>query len=211
MVKEIITDLSAFDNRADEIDVRKENNLLRETIVNLKHTIQEHNLVALAAPQIGVNKRIMCINFNGDVRTFVNPVASAFKSFTLAKQTCPSIPDKQYIRPRYGEMLLTYQTPMGKIETRKFQGMTAFVAQYAVDILDGLTLEDVGLPLLDGWDELSEDDKDVIINEYLESLDLKRKDIKTEIENNPTLKQMSDAIDFMESVQKGETKLESQD
>ena len=64
--------------------------------------------------------------------------------------------------------------------------------------------------MLDGWDNLSEDDKDVIINEYLESLDLKRKDIKTEIENNPTLKQMSDAIDFMESVQKGETKLESQ-
>jgi hypothetical protein len=40
---------------------------------------------------------------------------------------------------------------------------------------------------------------------YLESLDIKRKELEKEIEEDPELKQVSDAIDFLESVQKGET------
>ena len=43
---------------------------------------------------------------------------------------------------------------------------------------------------------------------YLNSLDLRSKELNQEIQENPELKQMSDAIDFMTSVYKGETKLE---
>ena len=39
-------------------------------------------------------------------------------------------------------------------------------------------------------------------------IDLKEKEVKTEIEKDEDLKQLSDAIDFMESVQKGETVLD---
>ena len=43
---------------------------------------------------------------------------------------------------------------------------------------------------------------------YLDSLDISSKLLKEEIEKDPKTKQLSDAINFIESVQKGETKLE---
>ena len=98
-----------------------------------------------------------------------------------------------------------YQTPLGKIESRQMLGQAAIVFQHAVDHLDGLTLRDVGLEITEEFDKASDDERVELINMYLESLDLKRKEIEKEIEENPELKQVSDAIDFLESVQKGET------
>ena len=78
-VKTVITDYNAYNDRADEIDLRKEAKLAQSTIIDLKQTIQKNNYVCLAAPHIGVNKRILCINFNGDIRTFCNPVLTSAK------------------------------------------------------------------------------------------------------------------------------------
>ena len=103
-VREIITDLEKFDDRAVEIDVKKENELMREITLGLKHTIKEHDLIALAAPQIGYNKRVFCINFNGDIRTFVNPVQGQVGKLTLSREKCPTLGNKQYIRPRHDSL-----------------------------------------------------------------------------------------------------------
>lgn len=208
-VKTVITDYNAYNDRADEIDLRKEGKLAQSTIIDLKQTIQKNNYVCLAAPHIGVNKRILCINFNGDIRTFCNPVISGSKGFELSRESCPALPNKEYIRPRQNDISIIYQTPIGKVESRSFKGLAARVMQYGIDILDGLLLSDVGLELDENWDKATEKEKDEIIDLYLQSLDLKRKEIKTEIDNDPDLKQLSDAIDFMESVQKGETILET--
>lgn len=208
-IKTIVTDYNILSDRSEEIDLRKENAIAREATLDLKHTMQKLELPVLAAPQIGVQKRIFCVNFNGDIRTFCNPIYKDVGNLVLSREKCPSIPDREFMRFRHSFVELCYQTPLGKAECRKFTGMAAYVVQYAVDMLDGLLLSDVGLEILDGWDDLSESDKDSIIDDYLKSLDLTRKQVKKEIEENKELKQISDAIDFIESVQRGETVLES--
>lgn len=208
MIKEIITDLDKLDDRAEEIDCLKENSIVREATLNLKHTIQAKNLTYLTGPQIGVNKRIMCINFNGDIRTFVNPILGAVKGFVLSREDCASIPGKEYILPRNAEVQIIYQTPTGKTQSNKLKGRAAFVAQAAVQALDGLYISDVGLPVLDGWDDLSEEEKDSVISDYLDSLDMKKKDIDKEIKEDKILNDTKEAIDFIQSVASGETELE---
>ena len=208
-IKPVITDYSVLSERSDEVDTRKENAIVREATLNLKHTMQEHDYAVLAAPQIGIQKRIFCVNFKGDIRTFCNPIYKDAGKLVLSREKCPSIPDKEYMRFRHADVELIYQTPTGKMECRKFTGLAAYVVQYAMDMLDGLLLSDVGLEILDGWDELSEADKDSVISDYIQSLDLTRAEVKKEIEEDKDLKKLSDAIDFMESVQRGETKLES--
>ena len=207
-VKTIITDYEAYDNRAEEIDLRKESKLAQETILDLKHTMQKNNYVCLAAPHIGVNKRIVCINFKGQIRTFINPLIGSVKGFELSRESCPAIPGKQFIRPRHNDIHVMYQTPLGKVESLSFKGMAAKVMQYGIDILDGLLLSDVGLELDDNWDKATQKERDAVIDMYLESLDLQRKQIKVEIENDPESKQLMDAIAFMESVERGETQVE---
>ena len=201
---EIIKDLDKLGQRADEVDLKKDNKLVRDTIISLKDIIKEKNLVYLTAPQIDVPIRVFVINFNGNLRSFVNPVISETKGFELSREKCNSL-DEEYIRPRANDVRVMYQTPLGKIESRQMLGQAAIVFQHAVDHLDGLTLRDVGLEITEEFDKASDDEKVELINMYLESLDLKRKEIEKEIEENPELKQVSDAIDFLESVQKGET------
>lgn len=207
-MKEIIQDLEKLSERCDEIDTRKENALMREIIVELKDTLRNSkNGVGLAANQIGYDKRIFCINFNGDIRSFINPIITQAKGLAINKESCLSLPGKEFIRPRNTEITVVYQTPLGKAETRKMVGMAAFVFQHELDHLDGITLADIGLELDKDFDKLSEDEKDKILKDYLDSLDLKSKDIQKEIEEDEELKKQSDAIRFMEALQRGEVEL----
>lgn len=208
MIKEIVTDESLLAERCDEIDIRKDNELMREIILNLKETLREHKTgVGLAAPQIGYNKRIFVINFNGDLRTFINPVISEANNLTLNREGCLSLPGKEYIRPRHSKITVMYQTPLGKIESRQMFGLAAFVFQHELDHLDGLLISDIGLEVDKAFDEATEEERDKVIQAYLDSLDIKQKQLSKEIEEDPELKQQADAIKFMESVQKGETVL----
>lgn len=211
MIKEIITDLDKLNDRADEIDTRKENALMREIIIDLKDTIREtKDCVGLAATQIGFNKRIFVINFNGDLRTFVNPIISQVKGFTLNREKCMSLPGKEYIRPRHNEINVIYQTPLGKTESRKIVGLAAYVFQHELDHLDGLTIADIGLELNDEFDKATDEEREELINAYLDSLDIKKKQVEKEIQEDETLKKTSDAINFIEKLQKGEVELGDQ-
>lgn len=207
-MKEIITDVNLLSERCEEVDVRKENELVREITLELKNTLREHkDGVGLAAPQIGYNKRIFVINFNGDYRTFVNPIITQVKGLTLSKEGCLSLPGKQYLRPRHNDIQVIYQTPLGKTESKKLVGLAAEVFQHEIDHLDGLLLSDVGMEIPENFDSLTDDEKTQLIKEYMESLDLKQKEMKEEIKEDKDLKQMSDAIDFMEGVATGKVQL----
>ena len=203
-MKEIITDLEKLSDRCDEIDIRKENELMREIILELKDTLRNSKGVGLAAPQIGYDKRIFVINFNGDLRTFINPIISDANNLTLNREGCLSLPGKEYIRPRHSKITVIYQTPLGKTESRQMFGMAACVFQHELDHLDGLTLADVGLEVGKEFDEATEEERDQLLQAYLDSLDLKQKELDKEIQEDPELKKTADAIKFMEKVQKGE-------
>lgn len=210
-VKEIITIDTDNDNflndRADEIDTRKENNLLREITLNLKETIRANKLSALSAPQIGYKKRVFCINFGKDIKTFINPVLTNVKGLEISKEICSSLPGKTYIRPRHNEIMFISQTPLGKTESLKLLGMSAKVFQHQLDHLDGLLLSDVGLEVGDDFLNASKEDQAEVIKMYLESLDIKQKEISKEIQEDEELNQVSKAIDFMSGVAKGDIKL----
>ena len=100
-MKEIITDIDKLNEIGicDVIDTRKENELLRERIVNLKEVVRSQNLSILSAPQLGYDKRVFVINYNGDIRTYVNPMIVNVKGLELSRETCPSLPGKEYIQP----------------------------------------------------------------------------------------------------------------
>lgn len=89
-------------------------------------------------------------------------------------------------------------------------GLSAIVFQHELDHLEGLLLSDIGLEIDDDFENASEEEREEVINYYLDSLDLKRKELEDEIQSNEELKQLSDGIKFMESVYKGETQIEKE-
>ena len=204
----IVTDYNALSVRSDEIDTKKENALLREIILKLKETISDNNLTGLAAPQLGYYKRVFVINFKGKLQTYINPVIASMKGMELSKEESPSFPGKRFLRPRSGEIKIMFQNPMGKAQSQKLVGLAAVIFQELIDHLDGLLLPDVGLEIDDDFDNASDEERAEVINSYLDSLDIAHKSLKEEINSDPEAKQISDAVDFMTSVKRGETKIE---
>ena len=209
LVKDIVTDELQLSERAVEIDVRTQAAEMREIIKALKDTMRAKGLSSLSAPAIGYNRRIFCIDFkDSEIKTFINPIIAQAKGMQLSVEKCVCIPDKEFMRPRNNDLMIVYQRPTGQIENRQIVGMSAIVFQHELDHLDGLLLSDVGIEIDEDFHNACEEEQQEVINAYLDALDIKKKEINTEIETNPELKQLSDGIDFMESVYKGETKIE---
>ena len=195
--------------RSDEISLKIENKEMREITSAIKKVMRQKGLTSLSAPAIGYKKRIFCIDFKDqEIKTFINPIITNAKGLQLSREICSSIPGKEFIRPRNNEIEVMYQTPLGKAQSRKLIGLAAIVYQHEMDHLDGLLLSDVGLEVDELFDNASDDEKQEVIEAYLDSLDLKQKELTEEIQEDKELKQIDDARRFITSVYKGETKLE---
>lgn len=191
--------------RAQEINREKDGKLLREITANIKKTMRKNGLTSLSAPGIGYNKRVFCIDFSDqEIKTFINPVITNAEGLQLAKEICSSIPGKEYIRPRNTTVDIIYETPTGKIKTNRFSDIAAFVIQHEIDHLECVTLEDIGLEIESDFEEATQDERNEIINMYLDSLDLRQKDLDTEIESDDELKVVSERLKFTEALAKGE-------
>lgn len=211
MVKGIITDLDALSQRSDEFNLKKKGTEVRELIVNLKDTVREYNLTSLSGIQIGSPLRVLVINFNGEIRSFCNPIITAQKGIKLSREKCASIPNKEYLTTRYSDIGVAYLTPLGEPRSTRLVGVAAEVFQHALDHLDGLLISDFGLEIDDDFDAASEEEREEVIKAYLDSLDIKVKELKKEIEEDKDLRDLDNAIELMEAVQKGEIELVNKD
>ena len=214
---EYITDIEELVQSSIEIDTKKDNKKMREIITELKYRIGKDNLTALSAPQIGEKYRIFCIKFtekkgkkaSETIKTFINPIVTGIKGIVVDREADICIPNKQFIIVRNNELSLLYQNPLGNNLSQKFSGKSSAVVQLMMDHLDGILLTDLGLEIDEKFDEASEEEKNELIEAYLNSLDVYKKQVDEEIENNKELKSMQDAVKFIQSVRNGETKLGS--
>lgn len=208
-VVDIVTDYDKLSERCYEVDTSKKNSDIQDIVLKLKNTIRANeNIVGLSANQIGYYQRVLCLNFDGELRTFVNPIITNAGPLELVQETCHSEPGKRFIRLRHNRVEVTYQTPLSKIETVTLFGMAARAIQHHIDHLDGLLLSDIGLEIEDDFLSATEEERQEVISMYLDSLDMALKDVEVAIENDEEAKQLRDAARFIESVQKGETKIE---
>ena len=209
-VKEIITDPEQLGEWSEVIHPQKEGKLCQQIIGELKATIRANNLEYLTAPQIGYKKRIFCVNFGkNDIRSYINASIYNLARFTIAKESCNSIPDKRFIIPRYNTVEFMYYKPLGASpEATKVVGRSAHIIHHCVDHLDGLLTSDIGLEIDAMFDNATDEEREEVVKMYLDSLDVRQKELQEEINNDEDLKKMNDAIDFMDSVRKGETILE---
>ena len=209
-VKEIITDKSKLEDWCIEIDPQKDGKLTQEIVLALKGTMRENNLCYLSAPQIGYNYRVICIRFGErDYRTFINPVIENNVDMSFVRETCCSYPDREFVMPRFNKVKFYFTTPMSKVECATLQGHAAHILQHAIEHLNGVLVDDIGLEIDDMFNTASEEEQQEVLKMYAESLDLRQKELERIIEENEELKQVNEAINFMNSVRDGTTILEN--
>lgn len=216
-MKKLIEDISLMPNKPGEtndIDIREKesNKLMRDTILELKRIIREEKFDGLTACQIGVNERIMVINYGDDnLQTYINPMMTKAEGMVFNRETCIYLPNKQYLVPRYKKITLVYETPLGQIKQANFIGKSAYVVQHLMWHMDGMFIDEVGLEIDDDWDNLTDEEKTIIFKQYAESLDIAQAELNDELEKSEEGRKFKDAVEFEKAVMSGEVQIKEEE
>ena len=112
-------------------------------IENMVDTMYESNGIGLAAPQVGVLKRILVIDCGRDekgknLKSFINPeILSYTDDLSEFEEGCLSLPSQfaKVVRP--SGIKLKYLDSNGKTIIQSFEGLEATCIQHEIDHLNG--------------------------------------------------------------------------
>ena len=117
-----------------------------EIIKKLKEVMEaDKDMLALAAPQIGINKRIFCLRFNDQIKVFINPIITKKKGLNIAVEACASMPGKEIVIGRPEEITVVYYNEDFVYEDNKLLGVAASLFDQQAQILDGVMPNELGL------------------------------------------------------------------
>lgn len=117
-----------------------------EIVAKIKEVMEANpELLALSAPQVGINKRIFCLRFNDQIKTFINPIITKKKGLNIVIETCASMPGKEIVIGRPEEITAVYYNDEFKYEDNKLVGVAASMFDQQAQILDGVLPSELGL------------------------------------------------------------------
>jgi peptide deformylase len=117
-----------------------------EIIAKIKEVMESNpELLALAAPQIGINKRIFCLRFSDQIKTFINPIITKKKGLNITIEHCASMPSKEIVIGRPEEITVVYYNDEFKYEDNKLMGIGASLFDQQAQLLDGVLPSELGL------------------------------------------------------------------
>ena len=126
---------------------------LHTLIQNLKDAMKTHSGVGIAAPQIGVNQRVIVFGFENNPRypnekpvpltVLINPILTPLSDEKIEGwEGCLSVPGLRGKVPRYSKIRYTGFTEEGEKIERIAEGFHARMLQHECDHLDGILYPD---------------------------------------------------------------------
>lgn len=119
---------------------------LEEFGAELIATMREKHGIGLAAPQVGVAKRVFAMGFPENPEepalVVVNPTLRLFGSNIPGEEGCLSLPDVRQQVYRAEGVEMRYFNPLGEEKTLTITRMGARVVQHEYDHLDGIMFFD---------------------------------------------------------------------
>jgi len=120
---------------------------LRELIRRMVETMIVEEGVGLAAPQVGVSRRVAVVNPEPDnpdaLITLVNPrIVSIGDQTSCVEEGCLSVPGVRSKVTRPVEIEIEYQDERGERHCKKVDGLVSRIMQHEIDHLDGVLFVD---------------------------------------------------------------------
>ena len=134
----------------NEVDVKNINKDMLDIIEDLKETLEFGSGLRIAAPQIGINKRIIVVgakkeNIRYDdaeeipLTVMINPIWKKISEDTdIQYEGCMSVPIIRGKVERYKNIELTYYNENGEEIVRQLNVFFARLVQHECDHLDGI-------------------------------------------------------------------------
>ena len=134
--------------RTPAIRIVKVDDSIRKLAKDMLVTMYSAKGIGLAAPQVGVQKRILVIDLNfedPDVppNVFINPeIISSSPSLDTYEEGCLSIPGVYLNVLRPSSIKLSYRDEMGRPKKMNAEGLMARCIQHEIDHLNGVLFVD---------------------------------------------------------------------
>ena len=123
--------------------VEKIDDALRKTLDDMLETMYDAPGVGLAAPQVGILKRMVVIDVSREDEPkrpykMINPVITAHSDETVVHdEGCLSVPEQYAPVERYETVTAEYTDENGKRQTVRADGLLAICIQHELEHLDG--------------------------------------------------------------------------
>ena len=105
---------------------------------DMKDTVKKEQGAGLAAPQVGVLRRVVVVDVEEGYFEFINPVIVAQKGEHTDWEGCLSVRGKQGVVSRPMRVTLSYQDRYGEKHLVKAKGLFARAICHETDHLDGV-------------------------------------------------------------------------
>jgi len=115
----------------------------KQLIANMLATAKNTSCAGLAAPQVGVIKRIFLMkpDISGDFLVIINPkIISWSEEKEKMAEGCLSIPGVSKVKSRFKSISVEYTVPAGYQKKESFSGWEARVFQHEFDHLNGVLM-----------------------------------------------------------------------
>ena len=136
MVREICRDIIFLAQKSEDAAI---NDLpvgadLLETLISHKD-----GCVGMAANMIGVSKRIICFDNEGEYMTMYNPVIIRKSEPYEAEEGCLSLTGMRKTK-RFKKIRVQYLNESFQVRLKTFSGFTAQIIQHEIDHCDGIII-----------------------------------------------------------------------
>lgn len=114
-------------------------------LATLMHEFMDkENAIGLAAPQVGISRRVFVMNVNGVRRTCFNPEFSDATVDQLFEfqEGCLSFPDEYILTSRPRKIWARYQDIHGDWHEEELDELASVCFQHELDHLNGITMHD---------------------------------------------------------------------
>ena len=138
-------DSPVLHERCEPFNPRNPDFNLEALIIQMFITMKESGGIGLAAPQVGIDKRLFIMKVEDEEFVCINPaIIKSSKETDFLAEGCLSYPGKRVLVERPKVVTVRYQTPSGISKTKKLRGMKARCFQHELDHLNGVVFIDRG-------------------------------------------------------------------
>ncbi len=124
-------------------EIEEIDNKIRELALDMIDTMYKYDGVGLAAPQIGILKRIVVIDPGTGPKVFINPVITKRSGSQTGEEGCLSSPNVFGNVDRPANITVEYYDIEGKVQKIKAKDLEAVILCHEIDHLDGKLFLDI--------------------------------------------------------------------
>lgn len=118
---------------------------VRSLCDDMKATMFANDGLGLAAPQIGISKRIIVVRLvpnNDDTLILINPEVVSSEGKIRGSESCLSLPGISVVLERAERIVVKALDIQGEESAKTFEGLMAVVLQHEIDHLNGILITD---------------------------------------------------------------------